>query len=197
MNRRSGHLRPTAGICHINHRDRETCCVCYVVKTVYSHSKTFCLWDITVIEVKKQSEMCISLSLCDHIQMEELLIARKKAACPCGSDPMWRQKAFVCFTTTPAKLSPDMASRASVVFIPSSHSLQLFPHLSSLLILSCLFSSYHSVRIFQELRLAVTLLMNCNELLITLSRTNMHWPTLKKKVGFIHIRPLPSCMGYE
>lgn len=104
----------------------------------------------------------------------------EKAACSCGSDPV-KAKVFVCDTTTTAKLSPDLASRASVVFTPSSLSLLLFPHLSSLLILSCLFSSFCFVSILQELRLAVTLLMNCNELLITLSRTNMHLPTLKKK----------------
>lgn len=112
--------------------------------------------------------------------MEKLLIARKSSVF------MWfrscvKAKVFVCFTTTTAKLSPDLASRASVVFTPSSLSLLLFPHLSSLLILSCLFSSFCFVSILQELRLAVTLLMNCNELLITLSRTNMHLPTLKKK----------------
>lgn len=162
--------------------------VFYVVKSVFFQSKTFCLWDIIVIEVRKQSEMQISLSLRDHIQMEKLLIAWK------SSMSMWfrscvKAKVFVCFTTTTAKLSPDLASRASVVFTPSSLRLQLFPHLSSLLILSCLFSSYHFIRIFQEPCPAVTCLMNCNELL---SWTNMHRPTLKKKKKQNWVQPPSS-----
>ncbi len=99
--------------------------------------------------------MCISLSLRDRIQMEKLLIARLKHHVHVFQI-LREGKSFCVLYRNYSKIKP----RSGIKGICSLHSFltqstAIPPHLSSLLILSSLSSSYHFVSIFQEPRLAL------------------------------------------
>ncbi len=99
--------------------------------------------------------MCISLSRRDRIQMEKLLIARLKHHVHVFQI-LCEGKGFYVLYHNYSKIKPRSDIKGICSFHPFlTQSTAIPPHLSSLFILSSLFSSYHFVSIFQEPRLAL------------------------------------------
>lgn len=130
-----------AGIYYVNYTDEKTCCVCCEISP-------FSLSDILLIkhgcqrgqEAEWNVSQLVNVSVWWHSDGADSN-RLTKAACPCGRDPAQRRKRLTA-------LPQVWRNQVQICHTRRFFFVDIFAHLSSLLILSSLFSSYHIVSIY-------------------------------------------------